>query len=111
LALETADVPEVDSRIAEYVGRWARARFLSKRPDWTGEWEYRVASFGGDGSHPATASVFVPITDALRGIYVGSRFSDGYRPCVEAVCRREGIKTLQFDPADPDEPKVYFQPS
>ena len=72
---------------------WFRQRYLKKRPDWSGEHEYRIVVFERD---PTDRPVYIPIKDALTAIIVGSRFSDAYRPCIEQICKRTAAKAFCY---------------
>jgi hypothetical protein len=72
---------------------WFKARFLAKRPDWSGEHEFRIVVF----EPQATGNyLFVPITGALAAIIVGDRFSDAYRPCIEQACKKSGVRAFRY---------------
>jgi hypothetical protein len=79
---------------ARYFREHPRPRYFTKLPDWEGEAEYRLLLTGDETSRP---NEFVKLAGALRGVYVGARFSPGYRVCVEEFCSRERIPAQQID--------------
>jgi hypothetical protein len=70
----------------------AQALYFTKRQDWAGEHEYRVLLLDAHGTEPA----LIDVRRVLTAIYVGSRFSDAYRPCIEDLCRRVRIPAYQL---------------
>lgn len=67
-------------------------RYFTKRQDWAGEREWRMVLFD---DNPTGDHAFVKIADALAAIVVGHRFSDAYHPCVQAICKRQGIRAFK----------------
>ncbi|WP_242344373.1 DUF2971 domain-containing protein [Anaeromyxobacter terrae] len=82
------------SYVARYFRQHPRPRYFTKLTDWAGESEFRLLLTGGDN---ASQYEFVTLVGALRGVYVGARFSQGYRVCIEELCSRERIPARQID--------------
>lgn len=75
-----------------YRSRHAQERYFTKRLDWSGEREWRLVLFD---DKPGGDHAFVRIVEALSVVFVGNRFSEAYRPCVQAICDRVGIRAFQ----------------
>jgi hypothetical protein len=76
-----------------YRTRFVRDRYFTKRLDGQGEHEFRIALLGNDGQ---SDPVFSPIKGTLVAIVLGDRFSDAYRPCIQAICTRENIPAFHM---------------
>ena len=71
-----------DHVVAHHVATHYRRFLFLKSKDWEGEREYRYVYWGT----PETPELDVPITGALRAIFIGLEFPKVYLPTLRALC-------------------------
>lgn len=86
---------ETRRRYVEWLEQMLPAHFFTKRKDWVAEAEYRILllDFSGDGNPYA----YFHAADAVRFVFVGAKFSDVYRPCVQEVCERLRVPAFRYE--------------
>lgn len=89
---------EIQASLREYFKRNYQDVFLTKAKDWESEYEFRWLVHTEKDSQ-----IFVPIKDALVGVFVGVDFPKAYYPSLLDVCRRLDVpaRRLEWDNGRP----------
>jgi len=82
---------EIEEKLKEYFIQYHERIFLVKSKDWENENEFRWLVYSKKDSPE-----FIPITNVLEEVFVGSDFSEAYYPSLIKFCKELGIPSSKI---------------